>query len=163
MAPLGLLVATQADATSSAGVRDTGRGRFPLQIRLLDRRVRIGEVAVGGGCPLATGDRATLCYAEHPTESSTAQRGCPHAGVGETGREFQFCSKSLVGAVCCQCSYRRVGETSGKQIETADLTEDPVAFAHAQSLGYSSAPVVITDDDHWTDYRPSKIDALAAQ
>ena len=30
-----------------------------------------------------------------------------------------------------------------------------------KELGYLQAPVVVTDDEHWSGFRPDKIDALA--
>ena len=32
-----------------------------------------------------------------------------------------------------------------------------------KALGYLQAPVVITDEDHWSGFRPDKIDELAAR
>jgi protein involved in ribonucleotide reduction len=32
-----------------------------------------------------------------------------------------------------------------------------------KSLGYLQAPVVVTDEDHWSGFRPDKIDELAAR
>ena len=57
------------------------------------------------------------------------------------------------------------GSTSTKGIdyEILDLSEDPAALEHVKSLGYLQAPVVITDEDHWSGFRPDKIDELAAR
>ena len=44
---------------------------------------------------------------------------------------------------------------------------DRVTAAHAEalerlkSLGYMQAPVVVTDQDHWSGFRPDKIEELA--
>jgi glutaredoxin-like protein NrdH len=32
-----------------------------------------------------------------------------------------------------------------------------------RALGYLQAPVVVTDDDHWSGFRPDKIATLAVQ
>jgi hypothetical protein len=32
-----------------------------------------------------------------------------------------------------------------------------------KALGYLQAPVVITDEDHWSGFRPDKIDELASR
>ncbi len=42
-----------------------------------------------------------------------------------------------------------------------DLGEDAEALVEAKALGYMQAPVVITDEDHWSGFRPDKIDELA--
>ncbi|MCQ6512737.1 NrdH-redoxin, partial [Vibrio parahaemolyticus] len=44
-----------------------------------------------------------------------------------------------------------------------DLSEDPSALEQVKSLGYLQAPVVITDEDHWSGFRPDKIDELASR
>jgi glutaredoxin-like protein NrdH len=41
--------------------------------------------------------------------------------------------------------------------------EDPAALEHVKSLGYLQAPVVVTDEDHWSGFRPDKIDELASR
>ena len=35
------------------------------------------------------------------------------------------------------------------------------AYGRAQSLGYSSARVVVAGGEHWSGHRPDKIDALS--
>lgn len=62
---------------------------------------------------------------------------------------------------CVQCTatYRRL-DASGIQYETVDVSEDAEALEHIKSMGYLQAPVVVTPDDHWSGYRPDKIDAL---
>lgn len=50
----------------------------------------------------------------------------------------------------------------GIDYETVDLSEDPSARQKIKDLyGFSTAPVVVTDDDVWCDYKPDKIKALA--
>ena len=41
-----------------------------------------------------------------------------------------------------------------------DLTQDPAAMAYVASLGYLSAPVVVTDNEHWAGVHPDRISAL---
>jgi len=48
-------------------------------------------------------------------------------------------------------------------ISVLDVTEDPAALEQVKSLGYLQAPVVITDEDHWSGFRPDKIDELASR
>lgn len=44
-----------------------------------------------------------------------------------------------------------------------DVSTDEAALEHVKSLGYMQAPVVVTDDDHWSGFRPDKIATLSAE
>lgn len=71
--------------------------------------------------------------------------------------------KVLSKPACVQCNatYRML-DSKGIKYEIIDMTEDREAFDQAKSLGHLQAPVCITDDgDHWSGFRPDKIDALA--
>ncbi len=59
---------------------------------------------------------------------------------------------------------RRTGRSTARAIpyETHDVSADESALEHVKSLGYLQAPVVVTDDDHWSGFRPDKIAALSA-
>lgn len=46
--------------------------------------------------------------------------------------------------------------------EERNVADDPEALDLAKSLGYSSSPVVIAGDEHWSGFRPDLIGALAA-
>lgn len=49
----------------------------------------------------------------------------------------------------------------GLDFVTVDLSEDPVARQHLKdTYGFATAPVVVTEDDVWCDYKPDKIKAL---
>lgn len=63
---------------------------------------------------------------------------------------------------CVQCTatYRAL-ESNGIEYEILDLSEDENALATVKELGYLQAPVVVTDDEHWSGFRPDKIAALA--
>lgn len=65
---------------------------------------------------------------------------------------------------CVQCTatYRAL-DSKGIEYEIHDLTAEPDALAQVKALGYLQAPVVITDEDHWSGFRPDKIDELAAR
>ena len=52
-------------------------------------------------------------------------------------------------------------KTGVRQI--TDLSEDASALEQVKALGYMQAPVVVTDDGHWSGFRPDKIDELAAR
>ena len=65
-----------------------------------------------------------------------------------------------LSCVQCNATYRAL-DAKGIDYEILDLSEDPAALEHVKSLGYLQAPVVITDEDHWSGFRPDKIDELA--
>lgn len=64
--------------------------------------------------------------------------------------------------MCQQCERTKEHMAKlGIEFETVDLSEDPVAREMVkETYGFSSAPVVVTDDDAWSMYKPEKIKAL---
>ena len=64
--------------------------------------------------------------------------------------------------VQCNATYRAL-DSKGIEYEVFDVSEDEQALAHVKELGYLQAPVVITDEDHWSGFRPDKIDELASR
>ncbi|MCQ9163855.1 MULTISPECIES: glutaredoxin-like protein NrdH [unclassified Arthrobacter] len=62
--------------------------------------------------------------------------------------------------VQCNATYRAL-DKKGITYQSVDITEDPAALERLLSLGYQQAPVVITDADHWSGFRPDKIAAIA--
>ncbi|MGO1791065.1 MAG: glutaredoxin-like protein NrdH [Micrococcaceae bacterium] len=64
--------------------------------------------------------------------------------------------------VQCNATYRAL-EKKGIAYETVDLSQDAAALERIRALGYMQAPVVITDEDHWSGFRPDKIEELAKQ
>jgi glutaredoxin-like protein NrdH len=44
-----------------------------------------------------------------------------------------------------------------------DLSQDETALETVKELGYLQAPVVVTDDEHWSGFRPDKISELASR
>ena len=64
--------------------------------------------------------------------------------------------------VQCNATYRAL-DAKGIEYEIHDLSEDADALEQVKALGYMQAPVVITDGDHWSGFRPDKIDELAAR
>ena len=67
-----------------------------------------------------------------------------------------------LACVQCNATYRAL-DSKGIEYEVLDLSVDPAALEQVKSLGYLQAPVVITDEDHWSGFRPDKIDELAAR
>lgn len=63
---------------------------------------------------------------------------------------------------CGQClATKRALESRGVNFGEVDLDVDSAARAFVmQQLGYRQAPVVVTDSDHWSGFRPDKIAAL---
>ncbi|MGV9181952.1 glutaredoxin-like protein NrdH [Arcanobacterium canis] len=63
---------------------------------------------------------------------------------------------------CVQCNAtKRSLMKLGLEFTEVDLTTDAQALESVQGLGYTSAPVVIANGEHWSGYRPDKIKALA--
>lgn len=63
--------------------------------------------------------------------------------------------------VQCNATYRAM-DNKGIEYEVIDLSVDDQALETVKALGYLQAPVVITNEGHWSGFRPDKIDALAA-
>lgn len=60
----------------------------------------------------------------------------------------------------CTATYRAL-DSKGIAYTVVDLSEDEVAFQMVQELGYLRAPVVVTDDEHWSGFRPDRVSELA--
>lgn len=66
---------------------------------------------------------------------------------------------SKPSCVACTATYKRLN-MRGIKYDVIDISDDPGARDYVLSLGYSQAPVVEVGEDHWSGYRPAKIDAL---
>ncbi|TLP96361.1 glutaredoxin-like protein NrdH [Nesterenkonia salmonea] len=64
--------------------------------------------------------------------------------------------------VQCNATYRAL-DKNGVTYTSVDISQDAEALERVRALGYMQAPVVITDSDHWSGFRPDKISELAAQ
>lgn len=63
---------------------------------------------------------------------------------------------------CVQCeATKRHLNRLGIEYNTVDITEDTAALDKLISMGFQSAPVVITKNDQWSGYQPDKINKLA--
>lgn len=62
--------------------------------------------------------------------------------------------------VQCNATYRAL-DKKGITYRSVDISQDPAALERVRSLGYMQAPVVITEQDHWSGFRPDKINELA--
>ena len=65
---------------------------------------------------------------------------------------------------CVQCTatYRAL-DSKGIEYNVLDLSQDETALETVKGLGYLQAPVVVTEDEHWSGFRPDKISALASR
>lgn len=54
-------------------------------------------------------------------------------------------------------------ERAGIEYVYVDVTTSPEGLEHVRELGYQHTPVIETSDDHWTDFRPDKLAALAKE
>lgn len=65
--------------------------------------------------------------------------------------------------LCVQCdATKRALNKAGVAYDVVDISEDAAALERIKSMGYVQAPVVITDNDHWSGFRPDKIKATVA-
>ena len=48
------------------------------------------------------------------------------------------------------------------EFDEVDMSQDPIALEMVKSLGYTSAPVVIAGEEHWSGFRMDKIQSLTA-
>lgn len=65
---------------------------------------------------------------------------------------------------CVQCDQtKRFLDRNNISYSTVDITEDQEAFDKIISLGFKSAPVVITDNDSWAGFNPSKLAKLVEE
>lgn len=68
-----------------------------------------------------------------------------------------------VKPACVQCDMtKRFLDKNGISYETVDITQDSDALDMILGMGFSSAPVVITDSDSWAGFQPDKLQRLAA-
>ncbi|MFC4222769.1 glutaredoxin-like protein NrdH [Lysinibacter cavernae] len=65
---------------------------------------------------------------------------------------------------CVQCTatYRAL-DNKGIDYEILDLSVDEKALETVKELGYLQAPVVVADGEHWSGFRPDKIEELASR
>ena len=62
--------------------------------------------------------------------------------------------------VQCNATYRAL-DKKGIAYQSVDMSQDPEALERIRALGYMQAPVVITEQDSWSGFRPDKIEELA--
>ncbi|MFV0451336.1 MAG: glutaredoxin-like protein NrdH [Propioniciclava sp.] len=65
---------------------------------------------------------------------------------------------SKPACVQCTATYRAMDKL-GLDYEVIDLAEDEDALIEVLAMGYQQVPVVVTDADHWSGFRPDLIKA----
>jgi glutaredoxin-like protein NrdH len=64
---------------------------------------------------------------------------------------------------CVQCdTTKRMMQKIDVAYREVDLSENEEAYQMVKALGYTSAPVVFAGEDHWSGFRPERIQSLAA-
>jgi len=64
---------------------------------------------------------------------------------------------------CVQCDMtKRYMDKNGVSYDTVDITQDPEALEMILGMGFSSAPVVISEKGSWAGFQPDKINLLVA-
>ncbi|CAM5736478.1 glutaredoxin-like protein NrdH [Mycolicibacterium aubagnense] len=62
--------------------------------------------------------------------------------------------------VQCNATYKAL-DKAGIAYEKVGLGVDDEAREYVLALGYLLAPVVVTDSEHWSGFRPDRIKALS--
>lgn len=62
--------------------------------------------------------------------------------------------------VQCNATYRAL-DKKGIVYQSVDMSQDPEALERVRAMGYMQAPVVVTEQDSWSGFRPDKIEELA--
>ena len=63
---------------------------------------------------------------------------------------------SKPACVQCNATYRPL-DKAGIDYQVIDMSQDADALEKVRALGHMQAPVIITDNDHWSGFRPDKI------
>lgn len=61
--------------------------------------------------------------------------------------------------VQCNATYRAL-DKKGITYQIVDMSQDAEALERVRALGYMQAPVVVTEQDSWSGFRPDKIAEL---
>jgi glutaredoxin-like protein NrdH len=63
---------------------------------------------------------------------------------------------------CSQCMVTELAlKKNDIEYDVVDLATNPEAVERVKAMGHMQAPVIETDDDHWSGFQPDKIAALA--
>ena len=72
--------------------------------------------------------------------------------------EIQIYSKPA--CVQCTATYRAM-DKHGIDYKVIDITAEEDAQQQVEALGYRQLPVVVAGEEHWSGFRPDRIQALA--
>lgn len=61
--------------------------------------------------------------------------------------------------VQCNATYKAL-DKAGISYAIVDISVDEAAREYVMALGFSSAPVVVTESDSWSGFRPDRIKAI---
>ncbi|WP_043650928.1 glutaredoxin-like protein NrdH [Cellulosimicrobium cellulans] len=64
--------------------------------------------------------------------------------------------------VQCDATYRAL-DKKGIEYSVVDVAQDAAALERVRELGYLQVPVVVAGDDHWSGFRPDRINALSSR
>lgn len=64
---------------------------------------------------------------------------------------------------CVQCDMtKRYMDKNNIPYDTVDITEDPAALEMIMGMGFTSAPVVVSEVGNWAGFQPDRLNELAA-
>ena len=65
---------------------------------------------------------------------------------------------------CQQCVMtKKLLDRRGVAFNAVDVSDDPEALEMIRSLGYTTAPVVVAGDIHFSGFRPDSLDRIIAK
>ena len=64
--------------------------------------------------------------------------------------------------VQCNATYKALDKLD-LAYDVVDNSQDDEARDYVMALGYLQAPVVVVDDEHWSGFRPDRINSLVAR
>jgi len=64
---------------------------------------------------------------------------------------------------CVQCeATKRYLDRTGVEYNTVDITKDPEGLELILGMGFSEAPVVLSEAGNWSGFKPDQLSLLAA-
>lgn len=69
---------------------------------------------------------------------------------------------SKPSCVQCTATYKAL-DKAGLAYDVVDISQDDAARDYVMALGYLQAPVVVVGDDHWSGFRPGRIESITTK
>lgn len=69
---------------------------------------------------------------------------------------------SKPACVQCTATYRALDQR-GIAYTVIDISQDAESLSMVRDMGYMQVPVIVTEGDHWSGFRPDKINALVRE